>query len=156
MDIAKVERVYTNYAGVYDHIFGKIFHESRESAVRNLRIAPNEEVLEVGVGTGIALPFYPKNCRVVGIDLSPGMLEKARARGLDVSHVHIRHIMPFPANLGQLLKSFDKVLVPEMNAGQLKTMLRDQFLVDAQPLNKVSGQPFTIAEIEAAIDEAIL
>ena len=42
MDIAKVERVYTNYAGVYDHIFGKIFHESRESAVRNLRIAPNE------------------------------------------------------------------------------------------------------------------
>ncbi|MDV3256359.1 MAG: 2-oxoacid:acceptor oxidoreductase subunit alpha [Sphingomonas sp.] len=83
-------------------------------------------------------------------------VRRARARGLDVSHVHIRHVVPFPANLGQLLKSFDKVLVPEMNAGQLKTMLRDQFLVDAQPLNKVSGQPFTIAEIEAAIDEAIL
>ncbi len=83
-------------------------------------------------------------------------VRRARARGLDVSHIHIRHIMPFPANLGQLLKSFDKVLVPEMNAGQLKTMLRDLFLVDAPPLNQVSGQPFTIAEIEAAIDEAIL
>ncbi len=83
-------------------------------------------------------------------------VRRARARGLDVSHVHIRHVVPFPANLGQLLKNFDKVLVPEMNACQLKTMLRDQFLVDAQPLNKVSGQPFTIAEIEAAIDEAIL
>ena len=57
-----------------------------------------------------------------------------------------------PANLGELLKSYDQVLVPEMNTGQFKTVLRDQFLVDAQPLNKVSGQPFTIAEIEAAIE----
>ena len=47
------------------------------------------------------------------------------------------------------------MLVPEMNSGQLKTLLRDQFLVDARPLNKVSGQPFTIAEIEAAIEEAV-
>ena len=70
-------------------------------------------------------------------------------------HVHIRYIAPFPNNLGQLLKSYDKVLVPEMNQGQLKTLLRDQFLVDAKPLNKVSGQPFTIAEIDAAIEEAI-
>ncbi len=51
-----------------------------------------------------------------------------------------------------LLKGFEHILVPEMNTGQLKTMLRDQFLVDARPLNKVSGQPFTIAEIAAAID----
>jgi 2-oxoglutarate ferredoxin oxidoreductase subunit alpha len=56
-----------------------------------------------------------------------------------------------PGNLGELLKGFGRVLVPEMNTGQLKTLLRDQFLVDARPLNKVSGQPFTIAEIEAAI-----
>jgi 2-oxoglutarate ferredoxin oxidoreductase subunit alpha len=82
-------------------------------------------------------------------------VRRARARGLDISHVHIRYIAPFPKNLGQLLKSYDKVLVPEMNSGQLKTLLRDQFLVDARPLNKVSGQPFTIAEIDAAIEEAI-
>ena len=68
-----------------------------------------------------------------------------------MSHIHIRHIWPMPKNLGDLLKSYDKILVPEMNTGQLKTVLRDQFLVDAQPLNKVSGQPFTIAEIEEAI-----
>jgi 2-oxoglutarate ferredoxin oxidoreductase subunit alpha len=60
-----------------------------------------------------------------------------------------------PANLGELLKSYDKVLVPEMNTGQFKTVLRDQFLVDARPLNKVSGQPFTIAEIEAAIEDLL-
>jgi 2-oxoglutarate ferredoxin oxidoreductase subunit alpha len=82
-------------------------------------------------------------------------VRRARARGLDVSHVHIRHIWPFPANLGSLLKGYDKVLVPEMNTGQLKTVLRDQFLIDARPLNKVSGQPFRIVEIEAAISTAL-
>ncbi|MEY4159610.1 MAG: hypothetical protein RLZZ136_231 [Pseudomonadota bacterium] len=76
---------------------------------------------------------------------------RARAKGLDVSQIHVRHIWPLPENLGDLLKGYDKVLVPEMNTGQFKTVLRDQYLVDAKPLNKVSGQPFTIAEIEAAI-----
>lgn len=78
-------------------------------------------------------------------------VRRARTKGLDVAHIHVRHIWPMPANLGDLLRSFDGVIVPEMNTGQLKTLLRDQFLVDAKPLNKVSGQPFTIAEIEAAI-----
>ena len=66
--------------------------------------------------------------------------------------MHVRHIWPLPANLGDLLRGYDKIIVPEMNTGQLKTVLRDQYLVDARPLNKVSGQPFTIAEIEAAIE----
>ncbi|MES2988597.1 MAG: 2-oxoacid:acceptor oxidoreductase subunit alpha [Pseudomonadota bacterium] len=78
-------------------------------------------------------------------------VRRARAKGVDVSHVHIRHIWPMPRNLGKLLASYEHILVPEMNTGQLKTVLRDQFLVNAVPLNKVSGQPFTIAEIEAAI-----
>ena len=82
-------------------------------------------------------------------------VRRKRAEGEDVSHVHIRHIWPLPANLGELLKSYDRVIVPEMNTGQLKTVLRDQYLVDAKPVNKVSGQPFTIAEIEAAIEEAL-
>ena len=60
-----------------------------------------------------------------------------------------------PKNMAVLLKGFEHILVPEMNMGQLKTVLRDQFLVDAKPLTKVSGQPFRIAEIEAAIDEAL-
>jgi 2-oxoglutarate ferredoxin oxidoreductase subunit alpha len=78
-------------------------------------------------------------------------VRRARAQGVDVSHIHVRHIWPLPQNLGDLLKSFDNVLVPEMNTGQFKTVLRDQYLVDAKPLTKTSGQPFTIAEIEAAI-----
>ncbi len=78
-------------------------------------------------------------------------VRRARTKGLDVSHIHVRHIWPLPANLGDLLKSYENILVPEMNTGQFKTVLRDQFLVDAKPLNKVSGQPFTIAEIETAI-----
>jgi len=82
-------------------------------------------------------------------------VRRARAKGRDVAHIHIRHVWPFPANLGELLKGFDRIIVPEMNTGQLKTVLRDQFLVDAKPLNKVSGQPFRIAEIEAAIEEAL-
>jgi len=82
-------------------------------------------------------------------------VRRARARGEDVAHIHIRYIAPFPKNLAVLLKGFERIIVPEMNSGQLKTVLRDQFLVDARPVNKVSGQPFTIAEIEAAIEEAL-
>lgn len=82
-------------------------------------------------------------------------VRRARRRGADVSHIHIRHIWPMPANLGDLLRSYDRVIVPEMNTGQLKTLLRDQYLVDARPLTKTSGQPFKIAEIEAAIEEAL-
>ena len=82
-------------------------------------------------------------------------VRRARDRGLSVSHIHIRHIVPMPQNLSVLLKSFRHILVPEMNSGQLKTILRDHFLVDAQSLSKVNGQPFRIAEIEAAIDSAL-
>jgi 2-oxoglutarate/2-oxoacid ferredoxin oxidoreductase subunit alpha len=78
-------------------------------------------------------------------------VRRMRARGLDVSHIHVRHIWPLPKNLGELLKGYDHVLVPEMNTGQFKTVLRDQFLIDARSLAKTSGQPFTIAEIQEAI-----
>ena len=82
-------------------------------------------------------------------------VRRARRKGQSVSHIHVRHIWPLPENLGDLLKQFDKVLVPEMNTGQFKTVLRDQYLVDAKPLTKTSGQPFTIAELEAAIEDAL-
>ncbi|HWT12640.1 MAG TPA: 2-oxoacid:acceptor oxidoreductase subunit alpha [Allosphingosinicella sp.] len=82
-------------------------------------------------------------------------VRRVRRNGLDASHIHLRHIWPLPANLGELLRSYERIIVPEMNRGQLKTLLRDQYLVDARPVNKVSGQPFKIAEIEAAIAEAL-
>jgi len=96
---------------------------------------------------------------VVGWGSTFGPIHQAVRRsinkGLDVAHVHIRHIWPMPHNMGELLRSFDRIIVPEMNTGQLKTVLRDQFLVDARPLNKVSGHPFRIVEIEAAIEAAL-
>jgi 2-oxoglutarate/2-oxoacid ferredoxin oxidoreductase subunit alpha len=82
-------------------------------------------------------------------------VRRVRARGGDVSHIHVRYLWPLPRNLGALLKNYERILVPEMNTGQLKTVLRDQFLVDAMPLNKVSGQPFKIAEIADAIERAL-
>jgi 2-oxoglutarate ferredoxin oxidoreductase subunit alpha len=82
-------------------------------------------------------------------------VRRALAKGQDVAHVHVRHIWPMPKNMSVLLKGFKHILVPEMNMGQFKTVLRDQFLVDAKSLTKVSGHPFRIAEIEAAIDRAL-
>jgi 2-oxoglutarate ferredoxin oxidoreductase subunit alpha len=68
-----------------------------------------------------------------------------------VGHIHIRHLSPFPSNLGALLAGFDRILVPEMNMGQLSTLLRDKLGIDPVPLPKVTGQPFLVAELEAAI-----
>ena len=79
-------------------------------------------------------------------------VKKARAEGLDVSHIHLNHIWPLPTNLQELLESYDDVIVAEMNNGQLDTLLRSQFLLDTHGLTKISGQPFKISEILAAIE----
>ena len=81
--------------------------------------------------------------------------ENARRDGLPVSNLHLRHLHPFPSNLGEVLARFEKVLVPELNLGQLTPLLRSQFLVDAELLGKVEGQPFRIEEIRARIDEIL-
>jgi phosphatidylethanolamine/phosphatidyl-N-methylethanolamine N-methyltransferase len=80
IDREQTERVYSNYAGVYDRIFGRVFQASREAVVRRLQIEPGERVLEVGVGTGLCLPLYPRECRITAIDLSQAMLDKAAER----------------------------------------------------------------------------
>jgi 2-oxoglutarate ferredoxin oxidoreductase subunit alpha len=81
--------------------------------------------------------------------------EAARRDGLSVSNLHLRHLNPFPPGLGEALRRFDHVLVPELNLGQLTRLLRAEFLVDAQCLGKVEGQPFKLSEIRAKIDEMI-
>ncbi|MEM8601576.1 MAG: 2-oxoglutarate ferredoxin oxidoreductase subunit alpha, partial [Bacteroidota bacterium] len=78
-------------------------------------------------------------------------VERARAAGHRVGHLHLRWIWPLPADLGDLLNRYDRVLVPELNNGQLVRLLREQYLVDAQPVTKVQGLPFKAAEIEGAI-----
>lgn len=71
--------------------------------------------------------------------------------GHSVAHVHLRHMFPMNKGLRGLLKKYKKVLVPEMNAGQLRQLLRAEYLVDAKGLNKVQGLPFTSAEIKAGV-----
>jgi 2-oxoglutarate ferredoxin oxidoreductase subunit alpha len=92
---------------------------------------------------------------VVGWGSTFGAIEQAvrrcRKAGLEVSHIHIRHIWPLPRNLGDLLAGFDKVLVPEMNNGQLVTLLRAQYLVPAEGLNQISGLPFKVSDLEREI-----
>ena len=82
-------------------------------------------------------------------------VQRARANGKRVSAAHIRHLNPLPKNLGDVLRRFDKVLMPEINLGQLRMMLRAKFLIDIVGLNKVSGRPFTIAEVDKKIAEMV-
>ena len=82
-------------------------------------------------------------------------VDNARARGYSVASAHLRHIHPLPANTGNVLRRFRHVLVPELNLGQLRMLLRAQFLVDVIGLNKVRGQPFLTSEIEQKICEIL-
>jgi 2-oxoglutarate ferredoxin oxidoreductase subunit alpha len=83
-------------------------------------------------------------------------IRRVRAEGHKAAHVHIRHLNPFPPNLGDILRSYRKVLVPEMNLGQLVKLVRADFLVDAKGLNKMRGKPFQAGEIERAILDLLL
>lgn len=78
-----------------------------------------------------------------------------RQEGLDVSHIHIRYLSPFPKNLRKLLESFDTVIVPEINDGQLVRLLRSEFMIDAIPINKVKGRPFGVSELKEDVKEIL-
>ncbi|MDP1793201.1 MAG: 2-oxoacid:acceptor oxidoreductase subunit alpha [Acidimicrobiales bacterium] len=78
-------------------------------------------------------------------------VRRIRARGMKASQLHLTHLYPFPPNLGEVLRRYKRVLVPEMNMGQLSRLLRAEYLVDAQSLTKVQGAPFKASEIEAAM-----
>ena len=82
-------------------------------------------------------------------------VQQARAAGGAVAHVHLRHLNPLPADLGEILRRYERVLVPELNLGQLRFLLRGTYLVDAVGLNKVQGRPFHVAEVLAKINELL-
>jgi 2-oxoglutarate ferredoxin oxidoreductase subunit alpha len=82
-------------------------------------------------------------------------VRRVRARGLKVAHLQLVHLNPFPSDLGDILGSYDQLLVPEANLGQLSKMVRADFLVDAKTLSKVQGSPFRAAEIEIAVLEML-
>jgi len=82
-------------------------------------------------------------------------VEQAQDKGYSVSHLHLRHINPFPSNLGELLVGFKKVLVPELNLGQLDMLIRSQFLIETKGYNVVAGKPFSSSEILTEIEKLI-
>ena len=109
---AFVERVYQKLAGVYDYTFGPTLHPGRLEAIEKMSIRPGDDVLEVGVGTGINLSLYPRSCTITGVDLSSKMLEKAQKRinGKGLTHCRVMEMnaeqLAFPDN------SFDVVYAP--------------------------------------------
>ena len=110
MDLEAVEKVYRRYAPGYDFYFGAVLQPGRRAVVEGMRCRPEERILEVGVGTGLSLPLYPRTVRVVGIDVSPDMLARAHAQKLRrrLDHVELHCMdaerMTFDDN------SFDKVV----------------------------------------------
>jgi 2-oxoglutarate ferredoxin oxidoreductase subunit alpha len=78
-----------------------------------------------------------------------------REKGRKIGHLHLRHLNPFPRNLGEVMKRYKKILVPEMNMGQLVMVLRAKYLVDAQSYGKIQGKPFKQSEIEDKIEELL-
>jgi 2-oxoglutarate ferredoxin oxidoreductase subunit alpha len=131
----------------YDPINHQRMTDVRKAKIDGVAKAIPEQAVEQGETKG--------RLAVVGWGSTYGPIYRAvsnlRREGKAVSQIHLRHLWPLPRNLGALLMGFERILVPEMNTGQLVNMLRSQYLVPAEGLNKVMGRPFTISEIEAAI-----
>jgi len=107
-----VARVYQNLAWWYDYFFGPTLHAGRLQAIKRLGIKTGDRVLEVGVGTGINLSLYPRDCAVTGIDLSSSMLEKARKRVDDKELEHVRLLEMDASDLRFADNTFDIVYAP--------------------------------------------
>jgi 2-oxoglutarate/2-oxoacid ferredoxin oxidoreductase subunit alpha len=133
-----------NYDPENHHLMVKLRQEKIDRAVNDV---PLVEVM--GEKTGKVL--------VLGWGSTYGSIssavEKMQREGKSVSAAHLRHLNPFPRNLGEVLAGFETVIVPEMNLGQLCTMIRARYLVDAVPFSKVKGRPFQIREIVRKVEE---
>ncbi len=145
--IGGIEKDYNSGNISYDPANHQKMTDVRAAKIDNIANDMPEQGVEVGDTKG--------ELAVVGWGSTFGPINRAvlnmRDKGHKVSHIHIRHVWPLPRNLEALLKSFDKVLVAELNNGQMLTLLKGQYLVDAKGLLKVSGQPFRIEEIEDTI-----
>ncbi len=145
--IGGIERDYDSGHISYDPDNHEKMSLTRAAKIAGIARDIPEQKIEVGTASGKLL--------VIGWGSTYGAIREAvqrsRDRGLDVSHAHIKYINPFPRNLGDLLKRFERVLVPEINLGQLVKVLRSEFLVPAESFPKIKGLPFKIDEIEDKI-----
>ena len=104
IDLASVKRAYRRYVAVYDAIFGWVLQRGRVSAIRRANTSAGQRILEIGVGTGLCLDLYRRDAHVVGIDVSPEMLEKARSR---VAQLNLRHVDAL------LVMNADEIVFPD-------------------------------------------
>jgi phosphatidylethanolamine/phosphatidyl-N-methylethanolamine N-methyltransferase len=111
MQLESVKAAYRRYAAVYDAVFGPVLQPGRKAVVQALGLRPGDRVLEVGVGTGLSLPLYPRDVRVTGIDVSREMLEKARRRVARRRLGHVDALLEMDAERMTFPDaSFDKVV----------------------------------------------
>ena len=82
-------------------------------------------------------------------------INRVEEEGREVAHLHLRYLNPFPKNLGEVLSRYEKVLVPELNFGQLAHLIRAKYLIPTVPFSKVRGQPFAISEVQSKIEELL-
>lgn len=123
----------------------------REQKIRNIADDIPEQEVELGTDSGkLALVTWGSTYGAVN-----QAVRRARAQGKDVSHIHLRYMWPMPRNLGELLGRYEKVIVPELNNGQLVRILRAEYVIKAEPLAKVAGQPFRVREVLQGIDDAL-
>jgi len=114
---AHESKIYSEFAPLYDRIFGKIFYSRLERVIDDLEIPPGAKVLEVGAGTGTSFPAYPTHCEVIGIDLAPDMLARARQKIDDHGWTHLRVMemnalsLDFPDNTFDYVMAFHVVTV---------------------------------------------
>ena len=149
--IGGIERDYNSGNISYDPDNHEKMSKTRAAKIAGMvRDVPDQKI-EVGTDSGKLL--------VLGWGSTYGAIREAvqrsRDRGLDVSHAQVRYLNPFPKNLGDLLKRFERVLVPEMNLGQLVKILRSEYLVPAESFTKIKGMPFKIDEIEEKIRQVM-
>ncbi|HZG00024.1 MAG TPA: 2-oxoglutarate ferredoxin oxidoreductase subunit alpha, partial [Chitinophagales bacterium] len=133
----------------YDPLNHEAMTHLREEKVERIANFIPEQTIDSGEAKGKVL--------VLGWGGTYGALKAATreciAEGMQVSHAHLRYIKPFPKNLGEMLHSFDHVIIPEINNGQLIKVIRDKFLIPAIPFNKIQGVPFTKGELVTKIKE---
>ncbi|MEU5439101.1 2-oxoacid:acceptor oxidoreductase subunit alpha [Streptomyces sp. NPDC020719] len=132
----------------YDPANHDLMVRTRQAKIDGIQV-PDLEVDDLGGANTLVLGW--------GSTYGPitAAVRRLRAEGVPIAQAHLRHLNPFPRNLGEVLRRYDKVVVPEMNLGQLATLIRAKFVVDAQSYTQVNGMPFKAEQLAEALKEAI-
>lgn len=130
----------------YDPENHQAMTDMRRAKVASVADFIPEQTVDQGASKGLAVVAWGSTYGTVS-----QAVRECLADGLAVGHIHLRHLNPLPKNLGALLAGFDRVLVPEINDGQLATLLRDKLLLEVAQFNRVTGQPLTVGDVKAEI-----